>query len=414
MVTKKRTPPKYDVVVWGATGFTGRLVAQHLFQRYGVGADLTWAIGGRNAARLAAIARELSGDENGLPVLVGDSNDAASLDRIAAQTRVICSTVGPFALYGSEMVAACARNGTDYCDITGEVQWIRRMIDAHQATAETSGARIVNCCGFDSIPSDLGCLFLQNEMRQRHGTNCSEIRFRLRKARGAFSGGTVASLLNVMQEARGDRTVRRVLADPYALNPTGERSGPDGNDQRAPAYDSVAGGWTAPFVMAAINTRIVRRSNALLDYEYGRDFRYDESVLCGGGLLGFATASATATALGALLVGVGVAPTRVLLEKLFLPKPGDGPSANARERGFFDILLIGKSPDGELLRAKVYGDRDPGYGATSRMLGEAAVCLATDNIAAGGGFWTPASSMGFDLIERLESAAGMSFDIEPD
>src|SRR5210317_346729 len=313
MVTKKRTPPKYDVVVWGATGFTGRLVAQHLFQRYGVGADLTWAIGGRNAARLAAIARELSGDENGLPVLVGDSNDAASLDRIAAQTRVICSTVGPFALYGSEMVAACARNGTDYCYITGEVQWIRRMIDAHQATAETSGARIVNCCGFDSIPSDLGCLFLQNEMRQRHGTNCSEIRFRLRKARGAFSGGTVASLLNVMQEARGDRAVRRVLADPYALNPAGERSGPDGNDQRAPAYDSVAGGWTAPFVMAAINTRIVRRSNALLDYEYGRDFRYDESVLCGGGLLGFATASATATALGALLVGVGVAPTRVLL-----------------------------------------------------------------------------------------------------
>ncbi len=414
MARSKRKAAKYDLVMWGATGFTGRLVAQYLFQRYGAGGDLSWAIGGRNAKRLATLCKELCGDEKGLPVLVGDSADADSLDRIAAQTRVICSTVGPFALYGSEMVAACARNGTDYCDITGEVQWIRRMIDAHQATAEASGARIVNCCGFDSIPSDLGCLFLQDEMRQRHGSACSEIGFRLRKARGAFSGGTVASLLNLMEEARDDREVRRLLADPYALNPTGERSGPDGNDQRAPAYDHDAGGWTAPFVMAAINTRIVRRSNALLDYQYGEGFRYSESVLCGSGLLGFATASATATALGALLIGVGVAPTRKLLEKLFLPKPGDGPSASARERGFFDILLIGKNSDGELLRAQVYGDRDPGYGATSRMLGEAAVCLAMDQIDVGGGFWTPASSMGFSLIERLESAAGMSFTIEAD
>ncbi len=414
MTPSKRKTAKFDLVVWGATGFTGRLVAQYLFQRYGAGGDLKWAIGGRNAVRLAALGKELCGDDKGLPVLVGDSTDADSLDQIAAQTRVICSTVGPFALYGSGMVAACARNGTDYCDITGEVQWIRRMIDAHQATAEDSGARIVNCCGFDSIPSDLGCLFLQHEMQQRHGANCSEIAFRLRKARGTFSGGTVASLLNVMQEARADREVRRVLADPYALNPTGERNGADGADQRAPAYDHDAGGWTAPFVMAAINTRIVRRSNALLEYQYGNDFRYSESVLCGSGLLGFATASATATALGALLVGIGIAPTRALLEKLFLPKPGEGPSASARERGFFDILLLGKSANGEVLRAQVYGNRDPGYGATSRMLGEAAVCLAMDEIDVGGGFWTPASSMGFSLIERLENNAGMSFTIESD
>lgn len=416
MTTAKKKPRKFDIVVWGATGFTGRLVAEHLFNRFGADGAISWALGGRSETRLREVCETLTGDPQGLPIVVGDGNDAASVDRIAARTRVVCATVGPFSLYGSAMVAACARNGTDYCDITGETQWIRRMIDAHQDEAAASGARIVNCCGFDSVPSDLGCLYLQNEMQERHGVGCDEIAFRLRKASGAFSGGTVASLINLMEEARRDRDVRRVLADPYALNPDGERAGPDGADQRAPAYDSAAGGWTAPFVMAAINTRVVRRSNALLDYAYGRDFRYDEAVLCGPGPIGFATASATAGALGALFLAVGVAPTRKLLQKVFLPKPGEGPSAAARQRGFFDILMIGKSNEHDVpdLRARVFGDRDPGYGATSRMLGEAAACLAQDDIDNTGGFWTPASSLGFALLDRLENHAGLTFSIEPD
>lgn len=405
---------KFDLVIWGATGFTGRLVAEHLFKKFGADGEIAWAIAGRNAGRLAEVCMELTGDPKGLPVLIGDSTDAASLDRIAAQTRVICATAGPFALYGSEMVGACARHGTDYCDITGEVQWIRRMIDMYGDEAVASGARIINCCGFDSLPSDLGCLYLQHEMQERHGTHCREIRFLLRKASGAFSGGTVASLMNLMQEARADRDVRRLLANPYALNPDGEQSGPDGPDQRGPAFDKSLQSWTAPFVMAAINTRIVRRSNALLDYEYGEDFRYSEAVLCGRGIAGLAIASATSAALGGLFVASAAAPTRALLEKFFLPKPGEGPSATARHRGFFDILLVGKPHNDAAsdLHAQVCGDRDPGYGATSRMLGEAALCLAQDDIDAGGGFWTPASSMGFALIDRLERDAGVTFRIE--
>jgi len=405
----------FDIVVWGASGFTGRLVAEYLLEQYGVDGDLRWAIGGRNQAKLEQIRSELGDGTESLAILIGDSNDPASLDQFVPNTSVICSTVGPFSKYGTDLVAACARHGTHYCDITGEVHWMRRMIDVYQPQAQASGARIVHACGFDSIPSDLGCLLVNNAMRERHGQPCREVKLRVRKMKGTFSGGTFASMLNALEEAKNDPAARRALGNPYGLNPQGARSGPDGADQQTPAWDKDVGAWTAPFVMASVNTRVVRRTNALMNNAYGSDFRYNEAVMTGTGPLGLARATALTAALGGFLVTASFRPSRALLNKLMLPQPGEGPSRKQREQGFFEIVLIGKHPeDASLdLRAQVTADRDPGYGATCRMLGESAVCLAkdADTLDVGGGFWTPASSMGTRLIERLRANAGMTFEL---
>jgi short subunit dehydrogenase-like uncharacterized protein len=412
---KKGSGRTYDLVVWGATGFTGSLVAEYLLGSYGVDGDLCWAIAGRSEEKLSRLKEELGAGE-GLEVLIGDSKDSASLARIASETRVVCSTVGPFARYGSELVEACAAAGTHYCDITGEVQWIRRMIDAHEATARASGARVVHACGFDSIPSDLGTLFIQRSMQARHKQVCNEVKLRVRKMKGAFSGGTVASLLNALEEAARDPAARRALGHPYSLNPEGEQSGPDGSDQRGPAYDRDFVSWTAPFVMASINTRVVRRTNAVMDYPWGRDFRYSEAVSTGPGTMGWTRAVSMTAALGAFVAAASVGPARRLMNRLFLPQPGDGPDEAAREAGSFDLRLFGRAPNGKTIRGRVTGDRDPGYGATCRMLGESAVCLALDAgaLPVGGGFWTPASCMGDALIARLEANAGMGFELLPD
>ncbi|NJN45919.1 MAG: saccharopine dehydrogenase [Candidatus Competibacteraceae bacterium] len=404
-----------DIVVWGATGFTGRLVAEYLLDRYGVDGDLRWAIGGRNPAKLKQIRAELGGAAESLPILIGDSNDPASLDKFLPNTAVVCSTVGPFAQYGTELVAACVRHGTHYCDLSGEVHWMQRMIDTYQRQAQESDARIVHACGFDSIPSDLGCLLINQVMRERHGQPCHEVKLRVRKMKGTFSGGTFASMLNALEEAKHDPVARRALGNPYALNPEGARSGPDGPDQQVPAWDVDIRTWTAPFVMASINTRVVRRSNALMNNAYGSHFRYSEAVTMGTGPLGLAKATALTAALGGFLLSTSFRPSRALLNKWLFPQPGEGPSREQREQGYFEIILIGKHPeDASLdLRAKVTADRDPGYGATCKMLGESAVCLAkdTDALNVGGGFWTPASSMGTQLIERLKANAGMTFEL---
>ncbi len=401
---------EFDVVVWGATGFTGRLVAEYLLERYGVGGELRWALGGRNEAKLEALRGEL-GQE--VPLVVGDGDDEASLAELARRTRVVCTTVGPYARYGSKLVQACANLGTHYCDLTGEVQWMRRMIDAHQKQAEASGARLVHTCGFDSIPSDLGVFFLQREMRARHGVPCARIKCRAAKFQGGFSGGTAASLLNVLAEAERDPEVRRILADPYALNPPGQRSGPDAGDRAGPAWDPDFQAWIAPFVMAGINTRVVRRTNALLGQLYGADFRYDEAMLTGSGPAGWLRAAALSTGLGATMAAAAVGPLRRGLARL-LPKPGEGPTKEQREAGFFVIRLFGAHPQdrGKSLRARVTGDRDPGYGSTAKMLGESAVCLARDELGVGGGFWTPASAMGAPLLARLQASAGVAFALE--
>jgi short subunit dehydrogenase-like uncharacterized protein len=325
----------------------------------------------------------------------------------------VCTTVGPYARYGSKLVAACARAGTDYCDLTGELHWMHRMIAQHQAEAEQSGARIVHTCGFDSIPSDLGVWFLQQEMQARHGVPCGRVRYRVQGFAGGFSGGTVASMLAMLEEAGRDPEVRRILANPYALDPDPDRRGPDGPDQMGPAWDDAFGEWTGPFVMAACNTRVVRRSNALLGYAYGRGFRYDEATLTGRGPAGWLKAAGLAAALGAGMGVMSVGPLRRILTGR-LPAPGEGPSEQQRERGYFDIRLFGEHPDdrGKGLRARVTGDRDPGYGSTSRMLGEAAVCLAQDELDVAGGFWTPASALGRALLGRLETSAGLAFRVE--
>jgi short subunit dehydrogenase-like uncharacterized protein len=401
---------EFDVVVWGASGFTGRLVAEHLLAGYGIDGPLRWALAGRSQSRLVEVRRGLGAEAAELPLILADAEDEVSLDAMVKRTRVVCTTVGPYALYGSALVAACVAQGTHYCDLTGEVPWMRRMIDAHDQRARETGARIVHTCGFDSIPSDLGVWFLEREMQQRFGSGADRVKFRVRDARGGFSGGTIASMLNMQDEAVRDPDVRAVLADPYGLNPDGERRGLDGPERTLPEYDADFDAWVSPFVMGAINTRVVRRSNALLGYRYGREFRYDEAMLLPFGVWGFPLAAMVSTGTAAAGAVTSVAALRRALSRL-LPQPGQGPSRQARESGYFRIELLGKSGAGAALRVAVRGDRDPGYGATSRMLGEAAVCLAKDPLASPGGVLTPSVAMGDALLERLPVHAGVTFDV---
>lgn len=402
--------PEFDVVVYGASGFTGRLVAEYLASGNASVSDLRWAVAGRNAEKLKAVVSNLGQGPSDVPILVADSGDAAALDAMARRTRVVLSTVGPYARYGSELVAACAKTGTSYCDLTGEVQWMRAMIDAHQATAESSGARIVHACGFDSIPSDIGVWFLQQQANERYGTPCENVRLLVRALRGGFSGGTAASLLNAVEEGKRDREIARILVRPYSLNPEGERDGPDGRDQSGAVYNEDLGVWTSPFVMALINMRVVRRSNALMNYAYGRDFSYSEATSNGPGIKGRLRAIMSSLGLRAFMVASAIDFTREKLVKPRLPASGTGPSKAQQESGFFKLVLFGRTAKGETLQVSVTGDRDPGYGSTSKMISESAICLARDELAVGGGIWTPASAMAVPLIKRLRSNAGVQFE----
>ena len=405
---------EFEIVVWGASGFTGRLTAEVLIGQYGASNELRWAMAGRNREKLEKVRDELTRkagvDANSIPILVGDGDDEEFLDELTRRSSVICTTVGPYAKYGSKLVEACAKNGTSYCDLTGEVHWMQRMIEAHQEAAVESGARIVFNCGFDCIPSDLGVFFLQQEMKRRHGVGCSHIQLRVKGFSGAASGGTIASMLTMLEEAEKDPEVVRAMNEPYSLNPKGQQSGPDSAEGRTPQYDNDFGQWTAPFMMAGINTKVVRRSNALLEFAYGKGFRYDEAMLMGSGPAGFAKASATSAGSAAMMGAMSIGPLRRLVSGR-LPQPGDGPSKAQREAGYFDLLLRGTADDGSVIRGRVRGDRDPGYGSTSRMLAESAVCLAKDPLDVGGGLWTPASAMGEALLARL-GRAGVTFEIQ--
>ena len=400
----------YDIVLFGASGFTGRLVAEYLLQHYGHQDQLHWAIAGRNRDKLAGVAADLGAPD--LPLLVADSDDAEALAELAGAATVVCTTVGPYALYGSELVRACVAAGTHYCDLTGEVHWMRDMIDRHQEDAQASGARMVHTCGFDSIPSDLGTLYLQSAMLEEHGVPARHVKYRAAGFSGAFSGGTVASMINMMEQAAANPAIGRVIADPYALLPAGCPRGEDGADQSTAIYDRDFQRWTLPFVMAGINTRVVRRSNALLEFAYGQDFRYDEATLAPSRLPPIG-AKVAALAMSAGQAAMAASPARALARRV-LPSPGQGPDRRARERGYFDIYLYGVHPEDRSLDliARVTGDRDPGYGSTSKMLAEAAICLATDDLDCGGGFWTPASAMGHSLIQRLQANAGLTFTLE--
>jgi short subunit dehydrogenase-like uncharacterized protein len=398
---------EFDLVLFGATGFTGRLVAEYLVKKR---PSVRWALAGRSRDKLERVRDELSSVEPSakeLPLVVGDSQDRSAMEDLARRTRVVCTTAGPYALYGSVLLGACADQGTDYCDLTGETHWVRKMIDAHHARAVETGARIVPSCGFDSIPSDLG-VFLLHEQLAARGKRLAEVQYRVLRMKGGPSGGTIASGLD-MASRMNDPVVRRVLADPYALDPEGARGAGGARDSLLPRRDAETGRWLAPFFMAMVNTRVVRRSNALLDFPYGRDFRYDESIDVGKGLAGLARATATSAGLG--MSGLMTfAPVRKLATR-FLPAPGEGPNREQRENGLFEIELLAVSTDGERLRARVGARQDPGYGATSWMLAESALCLVEDELPRRGGLLTPASCMGMKLVERLR-AATMTFQVD--
>lgn len=406
---------KFDVLVYGATSFVGQILCRYLTERTAGGARLRWAMAGRSAGKLEEVRRSLGEAAAHIPLQVADAADEQALRALVANTRVIVSTVGPYALHGEPLVRACAEAGVDYCDLTGEVQWIRRMIERYEELARRNGARIVHCCGFDSIPSDLGVHFLQQQSLQAFGEPCEEVNMRVRAMRGGFSGGTAASLLNVAREVSANPALRKELANPYSLCQLGVAAeGLVPVRQRATrlfARDSAAGGWISPFIMAAINTRIVHRSNALSAGRYSRAFRYDEAVSTGRGLRGCLTAVGAGVGLSVFMLASALGPTRAVLQR-FLPAPGEGPSPEAQARGFFDLRFFGRTASGRSVRVKVTGDRDPGYGSTAKMLGEAAMCLAfdvpLDTVA--GGFWTPATIFGDRLVARLEAHAGLRFE----
>jgi short subunit dehydrogenase-like uncharacterized protein len=406
---------EFDIVIWGATGSTGRRVAHHMAARNDEG-DLRWAIAGRNQAKLEALRSLVGSGAADIPIVTADSHDVASLEALVARTKVVCSVVGPYAIFGSELLAACVRSGTDYCDLAAEAHWIRKMIDAHQAEAEGTGARIVHACGMDSIPSDLGVFLLQRAAKERYGKPCPDIRMRVKFSGGGFSGGTAGCLIYGM-ETRDDSAIMAAMKDPYSLNPEGQRQGPEGPDKAMSVkviYDEDLEAWTKPFFMGPMNTKIVRRSNALMGYPYGEDFHYEEAMLVGPGPGGWLKAKTQALRFGGLIASAAIPPTRWLLKKFVLPKPGEGPSREIREGSDWEVVLIGTMQDGNVVCARFKGEGDPGTESTSRMITESALCLAqdSDKITVGGGSWTPSSAMGELLLPRLTAYAGLSFEFE--
>ena len=407
----KSADATYDLVVFGATSFVGQILTRYLLETYGLGKSVNWAIAGRSETKLNKLKGDLGSQAKELPVILADASDGRALQAMCAQTRVIISTVGPYALYGEPLVAACVHTGTDYCDLTGEVQWIRRMVDRYEDEAKASGARIVHCCGFDSIPSDMGVWFLQEKAEQTFGAPCRDVRMRVKAAKGEFSGGTVASMMNIAKEAAADPKLRKELANPFSISPAGHRSETRQPSLKGAEYDKTFDVWLAPFVMGAINTRIVHRSNGLQGARYGKEFTYDEAMMTGRGLKGRLAAYGITGGLGAFFTASAIKPTRWVVEK-FVPQPGEGPSPEAQKAGFYDLRFVGRTEDGKTIITKVTGDRDPGYGSTGKMLGEAGMCLAFDLPAEKeGGFWTPSSLLNGSLMERLTSKAGLTFEV---
>jgi len=381
---------QYEIILYGASGFTGELVAEYLGADH---PDLRWAIAGRNQQKLEALRLRLGLPE--LPILIADSHNTEQLATLVRQTQTVISTVGPYAQYGTPLLETCAREGTHYCDLTGEAQWMAAVFEEINPIAQASGARLVHCCGFDSIPSDLSVYFLQQQFKERFGRYASHVSGRMGRAAGGVSGGTVASLMYVAEQASKDTRIRETVMDPYALYPADVTPGDDVPDQAGIAWDENFESWTGPFVMAAINTKVVRRSHALAGLPYGQDFRYDESQLCSSRT----KALLSAGGFGAVMAGTFFSPTRAMLKKL-LPDPGEGPDEATRNNGFFEFWAHGT--DGtHHLKVKVSGQRDPGYGATSRMLAQAGLCLSRDALSVEGGIWTPASAMGDALLTRL-------------
>lgn len=386
---------EFDLIVYGATGFTGRLVAEYVAQRYGDG-SLRWAMAGRSLTKLEQVRDEI-GAPTGTPLLTANADDPAALRALTGRTKVVLTTVGPYQLYGNDLVAACVETGTAYVDLCGEPNWMHDVIARHQDAAKASGARIVLSCGFDSIPFDLGVWTAEHAAIAKWGRPAPRVKGRVRKMQGTFSGGTFASGKATAAAAAKNPAVFKILLDPFALTPG--FTGPDQPKGMMPEYDETVGGWVAPFVMAVINTKNVHRTNFLAGHPYGTDFRYDEMMVAPGlGDIGKAAAEAIAK-MNPMNADKG-------------PAPGEGPSKDEREAGFYEIDFIAEMPTGEALTCTVTGDRDPGYGSTSKMIAEAALCLIRD-VAGEGGVWTPGALMAEPLKARLEANAGLKFVVKP-
>ena len=384
----------YEVVIYGATGFTGRLVAEYLAQHYG--ADVRWAMAGRSEAKLKAVRDEIGAPAD-TPLIVADASDPASLKALAESTKAVITTVGPYQLYGEPLVKACVEAGTDYVDLCGEPAWMHDIIRDYSAAAKQSGSRVVLSCGFDSIPFDLGVFFLQQQAKARTGAPLTRIKGRVRAMKGTFSGGTAASFHETMKRVGAEPDILNVLIDPFGLC-----EGFKGADQPPadkPVFEDDLQSWAAPFIMAVINTKTIHRSNLLMGHPYGTDFVYDEMVLTGPGDEGEQMAHA-------------VANDRSMSENP--PKPGEGPSKEERETGFYDVMFTGETAEGQRLTVSVRGDKDPGYGSTSKMITESALTLVrdVDHDQTPGGVYTPASAMGEALIKRLSEHAGLTFTVE--
>jgi short subunit dehydrogenase-like uncharacterized protein len=381
-----KTTAEFDLIVYGATGYTGRLVAQYLVRRQPTGDPLRWAMAGRSAAKLAQV-RDSIGAPAGTPLVVADSDDPAQLTAMVRRTRAVITTVGPYQLYGDRLVEACVAEGTDCLDLTGEPNWMARVIATQDEAARRSGARIVHSCGFDSIPFELGVFFCQETAKARLGGPVPRVKGRVRAVHGGLSGGTAASGIATRAAVAKDPSLRDLMVNPFALTPG--FTGPEQPPAAAPMHDDDVGAEVRPFMMAAINSKNIHRSNFLMGHPWGRDFKYDEMSIVTPG---------TPTDFEVMLVNP--------------PKPGEGPSEAEREAGSFDILFIGIAADGRQVRVSVQGDRDPGYGSTAKMLAEAAICLVRDTPDLRGGVWTPGAAMQQRLIDRLQSHAGLTFTVE--
>lgn len=387
------TDKPLDIIIYGATGFTGQLVAEY-FNAYYANTNVKWAIAGRSAAKLADIKQALNLPDD-LPTIVADSQDTKALHDLVAQTKVVITTVGPYQLYGDALVSLCAELGTDYVDLCGEPAWMRQKIDALSDMAHESGARIVFSCGFDSIPFDLGVYYLQEHIQHYTAKTLPKVQCRVRAMNGKFSGGTAASLQATMKAAVNDPAILGYLKDPFSLS--NGFTGPEQPAGDKPYFDEELQSWLAPFIMATINTKNIHRSNALLDHLYGKDFIYDEMILTGPGEQGEKMANFVAN--DHSLAGKDA------------PKPGKGPNKEERDNGNYDLMFIAQGNDTRYV-ASVSGTEDPGYGSTSKMIAQSGMCLAFDDIATLGGVYTPAPAMGEALIERLQKHAGMIFKME--
>ena len=395
--------PQFDFILYGASSFVGQIMAEYLAGYSGE--QFSWAMAGRSESKLLALKQDL--DLGHIPHFIADADDESALQAFCQKTKAVVSTVGPYALYGETLVKVCVQSGTDYCDLTGEPQWIKQMLDKYEADAKKSGARIVHCTGFDSIPSDLGVYKLQQVCIEQSGLPAKQIKMRVRRLKGAASGGTIASMLNVFKETKENPALRRVLVNPYVLCPAGHPFKQRQKNHKGAERDDSMKVWTMPFVMASINERIVHRSNALLGNRYGEDFLYDEAMTAKSAF----QAWTFTLGLGAFMLAANVSPLRKLLANYVLPKPGEGPTLEQQLNGMFDMRFYAELPNGEQRVVKVYGDRDPGYGSTGKMLAQSVLCLSKDIPDLPGGFWTPASALNEPLIARLAAHAGVTVEL---